>query len=93
MTESMCHTLDVAAAYKPSDRLQAAVKGVEEAEAAKAEAMSDLYDAIAAEVAMPNLPADVGRFLGYHAGHVRRIARERGVAPHRDVEPPSRSKS
>lgn len=96
MTTSICQTADVAA-YEPSESLRAAVENLEKAkDIAKgivAEATQKLYDEIAIEVAKPTRPADLGRYLDYHPGHVRRIARDRGVAPHVDVEPPRRHAS
>jgi hypothetical protein len=87
----MCHTLDVTA-YEPSDQLRAAREAMEEVKAVTKrmldEATERLHQAIADEVAKPNKPADVARFMGWHAGYVRKLARERGVPAYMDVEPP-----
>ncbi len=76
-------------AYQPSQRLLAAQQVVAEREAALKEAMADLYQAVAEEVAMPNKPADVARYMDWHAGYVRKLARERGVPGYVDRKPPS----
>lgn len=89
MPTSICEAPDVAT-YEPSDELRAAAEAFKAAEDVYNAALERLYDGIAAEVAKPTRPADIARFLGYHSGHVRRIARERGVAPHVEVEPPRR---
>lgn len=93
MTVTLCEN-SVVAAYEPSDDLRTAVDEMARAKA-KAEkivevATSRLHQAIADEVAKPTRPADVARFMNWHPGYVRKIARERGVAPHVDVEPPRR---
>lgn len=93
MTVTMWKTADVAA-YEPSADLRKAVAAMDAAKA-KAKAIIDaaterLHQAIADEVAKPTRPADVARFMDWHPGYVRKIARDRGVAPHIDVEPPRR---
>lgn len=93
MTSTLCETSDVAT-YQPSDDLRTAVEEMAKAKA-KAEkiievATKRLHQAIADEVAKPTRPADVARYMDWHPGYVRKIARERGVAPHVDVEPPRR---
>lgn len=91
MTLSMCEAPDVAA-FEPSDKLRAAKEASDEAEALYEAALERLYDAIAEELLTR---PDVGTtalagFLHRSAGHVRRIARERGVPAKVDVEPPRR---
>lgn len=88
MTVAVCETSEVA--YEPSDDLRAAKEAFKAAKDAYDEATERLHTLIAEEVAKPTRPADVARFMEWHPGYVRRIARERGVAPHIDVEPPRR---
>jgi hypothetical protein len=92
MTQSVCDTHDVAAAYEPSDELRAAREALEEVKAVTKkmldEATERFHKAISDEVAKPTRPADVARYLGWHAGYVRKIARDHGVPGFLDVEPP-----
>jgi hypothetical protein len=82
------------AAYEPSEQLRGAFEDVRAAEDAHAQALERLYGAIAIEVADEAVKTtDVARFLDYSAGHVRRIARDRGVPAKVDVEPPRRKSS
>ena len=86
----MCEAAEVAA-YEPSEQLRDALEDVRAAEAVHAQALERLYDAVAIEVGDESVKTtDVARYLDYSAGHVRRIARERGVPAKTDVEPPRR---
>lgn len=87
MTVTVWQAADVA--YEPSERLRAAQEAVAKAEAALKKAQADLYQAVAEEVAKPTKPADVARHLNWHAGYVRKLARERGVPGYVDRKPPS----
>jgi hypothetical protein len=88
MSQGVCETSEVA--YEASDDLRAAKEAAEVAKDAYDKATEHLHAVIAAEVAKPTRPADVARFMNMHPGYIRRIARDRGVAPHIDVEPPRR---
>jgi predicted urease superfamily metal-dependent hydrolase len=85
----MCHTLGVAP-YEASAELRAARDAAREAEAVYEAAMERLRKAVIAELAQQNRPADVGRFVGWHPSHVRKLARKADVPPLVDVEPPRR---
>lgn len=87
MTTAVWNTA-LMAPYVPSENLRAALAKVKATKAAYDQALEDLHDAIAAEVAIPVRPADVGRFVEYHPGSVRRIARDRGVDPYVNRTPP-----
>lgn len=89
MTLAVCETAHVAT-YVPSKTLLAAVAAERATKAAHEAAVEQLHEAIAMEVALPTKPADVARIVGYHPGHVRRLARDRGVEPMVDREPPRR---
>jgi hypothetical protein len=85
--------------FEPSEQLRAAEAHLE-AEKTRARGIITaatrlLYDAIAKEmIAKPEVgPTELGNYLGYSDGHVRRIGRERGVKPRVDVEPPKRRKA
>lgn len=80
------------ATYIPSDNLRAAREAERAAKDAYDKALERLYDAIAAELVPPVKAADIGRYLGYHAGHVTRIGRDRGVKPTVIRKPPGRPK-
>lgn len=98
MTVAPCETAQVPP-FEPSDQLKAAVEHVaaekKRAREIVSAAIRVLYDAMATEMkARPELgPTELGNYLGYSDGHVRRVARERGVKPRVDVEPPKRRKS
>jgi phytoene/squalene synthetase len=83
-------------AFEPSDQLKAAQAHLK-AEKKRAReiitaATHVLYDAMADEMkAKPELgPTELGDYIGYSDGHVRRVVRERGVKPRVDVDPPKR---
>ncbi|WP_203911173.1 hypothetical protein [Rhizocola hellebori] len=90
MSLLMCETADVPP-YVASDKLRAAKKAFDEAEAVYEAALERLRQAVIEEVALPTRPIDVGREVGWHPGHVRRLAREAGVPKLVDREPPRRS--
>lgn len=89
MSPSICHTLGVAA-YEASAELRAARDAAREAEDVYEAAMERLRNAVIAELAQQKRPADVGRFVGWHPSHVRKLARKADVPPLVDVEPPKR---
>lgn len=98
MTVQPCETAEMPA-FEPSDQLKAAMAHLE-AEKKRARAIITaathvLYDAIADEMkAKPEVgPTEMGNYVGYSDGHVRRVARQRGVKPRVAVEPPRRVKS
>ncbi len=94
----MCETAEMPT-FEPSDQLKAAIDHLEaekqRARDIEAAATQHLYDAIAAEmIKRPDVGTTaLANFLGYSAGHVRRIGRERGVPAKVDVEPPRRKPS
>jgi len=89
MSLTLCDTADVAE-YHPSDELRESFEEFKDAQTRYERALERFYRAVADELEARNRPADVGKFLGFHPGHVRRIARRYDVAPLVDVEPPKR---
>ena len=88
MSHTMCQTAGVA--YEPSDELRAARDAAREAEAAHEAALERLRKAVVEELVRQQRPADVGRFVGWHPSHVRKLGRRADVPPLVDVEPPRR---
>ena len=88
MSHTMCHTAEVA--YEPSEELRAARDAARATEVAHEAAMERLRKAVVDELARQQRPADVGRFVGWHPSHVRKLGRKADVPPLVDVDPPRR---
>lgn len=90
MTLSICEAPRVAV-LDPSDKLRAAKEAADAAKAAYDVALEQLHAAMADEMkSRPGVgTTEMARYLNYSSGHVRRLAKERGVPPKADVSPPS----
>lgn len=91
MTLSICEPVHVAV-FEPSDKLRAAKEKADATKAAYDVALEELHAAMADELlTRPDVgTTDLARYADYSAGHVRRLARERGVPAKIDAEPPRR---